>query len=329
MIFKVSRLVVLAASTVLAVSLAAPAHADPPSFAAGAKSAVTQTAPVLRPSENFSRSAGSDIDPKQKIKIDQAVFRGNQTVVSVLRGVGALRPVTGTTVTGRVVSKSTVKRRKAGNRSVLVTDSSDQFGPGLLTATWTERNGVNYSVASRNALDVRGLLRVVKSLPADKAKASRTALRVIKKAKPFRALAEPAERSAASRFVDGAGVPTDDLNDEADLCNGCSYSSSNYVGLWQWILWADQRLAASQIDCVFGSGTSSATAAWQTWAKVGSDGYVGYNTRSKAGSYNQGSGSWVTYLGIGRSLSIERNSSNHYKLFGAEVSYSYRSAAIC
>ncbi len=329
MIRSMSRLVALAASAAMVVAFAAPAHADPPSFADGAEAAVTKTDPALDPSENISQSARSDIDPGQKIEIDQAVFRGDNAVVSVLRGVGALREVDGTTPTGRIVNRSTIKRSKAGDREVLITDTSDRYGPGLLIASWTERDGVNYSVASRGALDVRELLRVVKDLPADSTTASRSARRAIKKAKPARTLPETVERSASSHYVDGAGNVNDDLNDEADLCSWCSYSSSNYVGFWQWILWADNRLADWQTDCVFGSTTSNATASWKTWQGLPNDGYVGYDTRRRAGAMIDGAGTYVTFLGINKTLSITRGASNRYSFKGAEVGYNFRSDAIC
>jgi len=326
---SMSRPVVLAVSAAMVVGFAAPAHADPPSFADGAEAAVTKTDSALDSSENISVSARSDIDPAQKIKIDQAVFRGDSTVVSVLRGVGALREVDGTTPTGRIVNRSTIKRKKAGDREVLITDTSDGYGPGLLIASWTERDGVNYSVASRGALDVSELLQVVRDLPADSTTASRSARRAIKKAKPVRVLPEAVERSASSRYVDGAGYAYDDLNDEADLCNGCSYSSSNYVGLWQWMLWADDRLADWQTDCVFGSTTANATASWKTWQGLPNDGYFGSEARKRAGSMIDGAGTYVSFLGVNRTLSIYRGASNHYFFKGAEVGYNFRTDVIC
>ncbi|RDD85104.1 hypothetical protein [Streptomyces parvulus] len=53
-----------------------------------------------------------------------------------------------------------------------------------------------------------------------------------------------------------------DWNDEGPLGQS-NYPTSNAVGLWQWILWSDGYLRyVSDIDCVFGSGTASATRQW-------------------------------------------------------------------
>lgn len=87
--------------------------------------------------------------------------------------------------------------------------------------------------------------------------------------------------SLTNRIVQGAGVPSDDLGDEGNLCNGCSFWEGNYAGFWQAILWSEGLLAANQVDCEFGSITASATRNLQSRYGLGVDGEVGPQTRTR------------------------------------------------
>jgi len=316
-------LLALATSSVLALGLAAPAQAAPPPFEKNAEKAVSEVDPTLRLSESAELESESSLDPAQTVKIDDVTFRGSGKVVSVLRSVGAVRKVTSDTTVGRVLQKKKVKRAKAGARDVLISSTADRYGPGLTIATWTERTGVNYQVISRDGLDRAGLLKVVKALPADDTKASRKARRAVESAPPARKRVE--SRSASSLYVDGAGTITDDWGDEGTLCNGCSYSNSNYTFMWQKVLWADNRLAAGAVDCSFGSQTASATVNWQNWMGVSADGIVGATTRGRADNYlSQLETESVRYAGYSQIIYFTRNSSNNRYMFnGRYFGYTY------
>lgn len=105
---------------------------------------------------------------------------------------------------------------------------------------------------------------------------------------------EPAAASPAGGYVAGAGDPSDDLNDEATLCNGCAYSRSNYAGVWQMILSVDYGrttdgrdvggLPGDHIDCSFGPETAAYTANWQRYHGVPATGRLDGPTRAAAAS---------------------------------------------
>jgi peptidoglycan hydrolase-like protein with peptidoglycan-binding domain len=79
--------------------------------------------------------------------------------------------------------------------------------------------------------------------------------------------------------LDGAGLTvTDDWGaDEHRLCNGCSPQVGNYIATWQVLLKADDAVtsACATVDGIFGSGTGSATARWQSSFGLAADGIVG------------------------------------------------------
>ena len=309
-------------SLVVALALtSAPADADPP-FEEGAQAAVAAADPGLRPSENGTLQGQSLLDPAQSVKIDQATFRAPGKVVAVVRTVGAVPVVDGDTAVGRVLRTEKVERARVGGRKVIISTTADRYGPGLTVATWTERTGVNYRVSSREALTRAQLIKIIKELPADGTQVSRKAKSTIKS----RRVPRPVEpRSASSLYVDGAGDVSDDWGDEGTLCNGCSYSNSNYTFMWQKVLWADSRLAAGSIDCAFGSQTASATANWQSWMGISADGIVGSTTRGRADNYLLVSDTTtVFYQGDSVFMSFVRNSTNNrYMMNGRYFGYTY------
>ncbi len=316
-----------AVSLVLALGLSAPVEAAGSPFADNAGKAVAKVDPGLKPSESDTLESQSVLDPKQKLKEDSATFRADGKVVVVLRAVGAVAPVSGDTVVGRVVQRKKVERARAGIRNVLIYTTGEGSNPGLTIAAWSERTGVNYRIVSRGRVSRGELLKLVKALPADGVQASRKARRTIRSAPPARRQPEPTRRSTGSLFVDGANAPHDDLGDEATLCNGCSYSYSNYVWMWQRILMADAHLQGS-LDCSFGSLTTSSTRNWQSWQGLSADGVVGWNTRTKADDYivDMG-GSTVRYTGLWQNVRFDRLASNAYHYNSVRINYT--NASLC
>jgi hypothetical protein len=122
--------------------------------------------------------------------------------------------------------------------------------------------------------------------------------------------------SLANRIVQGAGVPSDDLGDEGNLCNGCSFGNGNYAGFWQAILWSEGLLAANQVDCEFGSITASATRNLQSRYGLGVDGEVGPQTRTRIDDFLIASSDPaynVYYIGTnGRRVYLFRDTASPY-----------------
>jgi hypothetical protein len=130
--------------------------------------------------------------------------------------------------------------------------------------------------------------------------------------------------SPARGYVDGdEGAWTDDLDDEADLYNGGPYWHSNYAGMWQTILWADNMLERHEIDCRFGPRTAAATAEWQRrfgiWYPVRETGRFDLQTRRLVASFlvrqavsRDGDGDYLRYNGAqGKWLDIRRHDGEH------------------
>ncbi|MGI8332118.1 peptidoglycan-binding domain-containing protein [Actinomadura scrupuli] len=283
----------------------------------------------------------SELDPAQTSTVDTAVFAAGDKILGVQRVVGASRPVASATVPGnaRVLSRASVGRAGAGTRTVIVTSTADEWGPGLTVASWTERSGVNYQLVSRDAVGAADLLKIAQTLPRDSSTVSATTASRIAEAKPA-ATADvdgvvkgspapgAAQRSTTNFNVDGSGTVTDDWANEANLCAGCAYSSGNYAGMWQLVLYADNKLAWSGIDCAFGSGTASATRSWQSSEGLASDGVVGANTRGRADNYLSGNSS-VTYWGIYDAVAFTRSTSSYYYYYGGtRLSYGFAAGAI-
>ncbi|WP_106402113.1 peptidoglycan-binding domain-containing protein [Actinocorallia populi] len=317
----------LAASLTLALSLGSPAGAAASPFADNAEAALEKIDPGLEPSEEKALQSKSVLDEDQAVKEDHATFRSQGRALVVMRSVGAVPPVSGEIAVGRSVQKKKVQRARAGVRNVVIYNTAEDGVSGLTVAAWSERDGVNYRIASRDALSRGDLIKLVKALPADTTKPSRKARRAIESAPPAERRPEPVQRSTSSLFVDGAGDPGDDLGDEANLCNGCAYSYSNYVWMWQRILQADAFLVGS-MDCSFGPLTTSGTKNWQSDKGLTSDGIVGANTRKRADDYIlDGGGTSVFYLGEWQNAYFHRLTNNAYHVSSKRMNYT--NATMC
>jgi hypothetical protein len=90
--------------------------------------------------------------------------------------------------------------------------------------------------------------------------------------------AAPAHANTSRGYIDGASTYTDDLGDEATLSNGGSYWRSNATAMWQSILYSENLLPASELDCEFGKVTAAATRNWQ-------DLYNAVNARWQTGKH--------------------------------------------
>jgi len=119
----------------------------------------------------------------------------------------------------------------------------------------------------------------------------------------------------STTYVDGAGSLTDDFGDHfrelgGSLCNGCAKSwNTDTVIMWQSILVAEGLLNHSAIDGKFGSGTSSATKAWQRRYSLTADGKVGPATWGKADQRLKWSNGSVRYVGRRGYVSFYRGGS--------------------
>jgi peptidoglycan hydrolase-like protein with peptidoglycan-binding domain len=311
----------------LGLGLAAPAMAQAPAdFTRSATQAITKTFPGLKVREHSARSARSLLDAEQRVRVESAAFTGRGQLVGVVRTVGADRMVAAKEqVNGKTLGTVQVRRPGAGVRTAVVSSTADQWGPGLTVLAWSERSGVNYQLVARGASQ-QELVRVAKALPRDATRATAKARTTIARSTapvPSQVdarLKQPQRpdrgqvtiMSASNGYVEGADTVNDDLGNESTLCSGCSYWNSNYTGMWQNILWADGKLAQSGIDCQFGSGTASATAAWQRAEGLSADGIVGSNSRGRADNYFSLSSGIVTYWGSSRFVDWERASGRYY-----------------
>lgn len=317
----------ISVSLVMALGVGAPAEAAEPTFAEKAEKAAKAVDPSLRQSEKDSRRSRSVLDPDQELKEESVTFRANGKVVAVTRAVGAVAPVNGETVVGRSKQRKAVKRARVGTRKVLIYTTGES-GPGLTVATWSERTGVNYQIASRGPLSRSELIALVKALPVDDTRPSRKARRAIKAAPRAVPRSEPARRSTSNLFVDGAGTPTDDFGNEANLCSGCSYSTGNYVWLWQRILMADAYLQGS-LDCSFGSLTAAGTKNWQKSLGLTADGIVGAGTRNAADDFLIDiGGTTVRYVGVAQNILFDRLTSGYAYYYGSKK-VTYNTTTLC
>ncbi|GIM97324.1 peptidoglycan-binding domain-containing protein [Paractinoplanes toevensis] len=148
----------------------------------------------------------------------------------------------------------------------------------------------------------------------------------------FATAADPAYANTAAGYISGAGVVTDDLNDEGTL----STSVNNFNGavwLWQSILIADGFLSTSGRDCQFGAGTKAATKLWQAaHGLTGSDadGVVGPKTFTAAGknwklySYDEDDQIYTArYYGSKSSFPAERMLNGRYQMAAYAMYLSY------
>ncbi|TNY36503.1 peptidoglycan-binding domain-containing protein [Thermomonospora catenispora] len=324
---------VVAMAVAATVAAASPAQARQTDFAAAARQAVAETLPGHTLRERDTRSATSPLAAGEKVAVDTATFTGEGRVLLVARGVGAIREVVrrqlqpGT----RVLAETTVPRPGVGSRKALITSTADRWGPGLTVLSWSERRGVNYQIAVRGAVSHDELLRLARALPEDDTGVPERVRSLVARAEPptdsgVDAVDKNAEFGTfglSNKVVDGAGVATDDFGNEATLCNGCAYWSGNWAGLFQHLLYADGKMSYSAIDCMFGSQTASATAAWQRMEGLSADGIAGPDTRGRMDNYL--TYTWtddsVEYLGRVRSITMVRVQNLYY--YGPKITYDY------
>lgn len=119
----------------------------------------------------------------------------------------------------------------------------------------------------------------------------------------------------------GTGALSDDWDVNHEICDHCSVTRGNTVGIWQAILWADyteydnlgNRITNCDVDGIFGNRTTSATYFWQDFhfagTNVSSDGIVGPTTWDFAAQYLKPDGSLVAYRGGEASLYFKRSTS--------------------
>jgi peptidoglycan hydrolase-like protein with peptidoglycan-binding domain len=322
---------VTAVAALLPLGLAVPAHAQAPDFATVAGQAVAKAMPGHKLRDKAARSTASPLDRAQRVTLNTATFTGRDRVLSMVRSVGAVREVTRAQAAPgtRIVAETTLRRPGAGTRPALVTSTADEWGPGLTILSWSERRGVNYQIAVRGPVTQRDLVRLAQALPKDGSKVSKAVRSLVARAKPP---VDPGVDGAGgvgaqgtdNKIVDGAGVATNDLSDEATLCNGCGYWSGNYAGMFQYLLYADGSLSYSSIDCQFGGQTATATANWQSLNGLAADGIAGPDTRGKMDNYllEYSDGTYVQYLGALSTLYFRRIS---YLYFygGVKITYGY------
>ncbi|NBE79800.1 peptidoglycan-binding domain-containing protein [Micromonospora rubida] len=149
--------------------------------------------------------------------------------------------------------------------------------------------------------------------------------------------AAPAAASVSQGYIMGSGDWTDDWGDEGPI-SASTRSYNNVVAAWQMILWADGYLTQADVDCRFGSVTTSATKKWQSDRGLVSDGVVGANTLSKAGAklgVYEGEG-WYWYDGAGSKLIyFGRNADGKWDMTLAPgqdwklLSYTYANFSVC
>ncbi|MER6084978.1 peptidoglycan-binding domain-containing protein [Streptomyces sp. NPDC001833] len=157
----------------------------------------------------------------------------------------------------------------------------------------------------------------------------------------------PASAGTGSGYVSGSGDWSDDWYDEGPISTS-SYAHSNAAAMWQAILWADGYLTStSKIDCVFGSGTRTATVNWQHDYGIGADGIVGSDTLTTAGTHGELEGPidstgylTMTYYGnkpgsgaTGRYVTFTRNTDGNWGMYiGSDhhlLSYTYANFTNC
>ncbi|MBX9397164.1 peptidoglycan-binding protein [Streptomyces sp. TRM72054] len=138
--------------------------------------------------------------------------------------------------------------------------------------------------------------------------------------------ASPASASISQGYIFGSGTITDDWGDEGPLWAGGKYQTSNAVGLWQYVLWAEGATEKdgtaydySDIDCVFGANTTYATKKLQTRWGLKADGIVGSKTFSIADNHLRGSTGKVYYFGKARAVTFVRSSGGAYRFENPEA----------
>ncbi|ACY97348.1 Peptidoglycan-binding domain 1 protein [Thermomonospora curvata DSM 43183] len=316
------------------VHLQAP-RVQAPDFTTAAKRAVAKALPGHALSERFTYNVTSSLRRSLKVRVELAAFRGKGRVILLARSVGAAREVTRAQQQpgSRILAEPTVRRPGAGARKALLTTTADAAGPGLTILSWSERRGVNYQISVSGRVSRADLVRLAQALPRDDTKVSKKVRSLVAKAKP------PVDNGAdatgpgkggvgaqgtGNKWVDGVGIATNDLGDEATLCNGCTYWSGNYAGMIQYFLYADNRMSRSSIDCMFGSQTASAVASWQAARGLAADGIVGPNTRDRMDNkFSMIADHVVNYVGTKYILTFERSGGGFYYYGDTGISYGY------
>jgi peptidoglycan hydrolase-like protein with peptidoglycan-binding domain len=166
----------------------------------------------------------------------------------------------------------------------------------------------------------------------------------------------PEETSATSQadtaqgMVAGTGDVSDDFNDEG-VVDFNTRNTSNAVGLWQAILWADGAIESNgsifdeaDIDCDFGPNTTAATRSWQSTHGVHVDGSAGPITFKRAGANlrlgprvtPEGDHFFVDYVGSHHTFRLVRNVAdatppfqNAYFAFGTFFFFTYSPGPGC
>ncbi|MBA9004633.1 peptidoglycan-binding domain-containing protein [Thermomonospora cellulosilytica] len=302
-------------------------------FAAAAQETVAEVLPGHPLRERATRSLASPLAEGEKVRLDTATFAGGGRVLLVARGVGAVREVARRHLPpgSQVVAETTVRRPGAGSRRALITSTADRWGPGLTVLSWSERRGVNYQIAVRGTVTRDDLLRLARALPKDGADVPEKVRSLVARAAPpgdsgVDAVDKNAEFGTfglTNKVLDGAGAAHDDFGNEATLCNGCTYWSGNWAGLFQHLLYADGRLAYSSIDCMFGAQTASATVAWQRAEGLTADGVAGPDTLGRMDNYLTylWTDQTVDYVGRVQIITMVRVQDIYY--YGPKITYGY------
>ncbi len=130
----------------------------------------------------------------------------------------------------------------------------------------------------------------------------------------------PAVADVGEGYVLGKGDFTNDWDDEGPVSVN-SNSRGQAAGLWQYILWADGYNVDK--DCIFGSGTASATRSWQSARGLAADGVAGNNSWAKAGNKLK-NGSEVNlfiYDGTAHNLKLGRDPNNGRWINGETLTF--------
>lgn len=136
----------------------------------------------------------------------------------------------------------------------------------------------------------------------------------------------PASASVSQGYIFGSGTVIDDWGDEGPLWAGGTSQTSNAVGLWQYVLWAEGATEQNgtaydyaDIDCDFGANTTYATKKLQARWGLGADGQVGSKTFSIADNHLRGSTGKVTYFGQAHAVTFTRSSGGAYRFENPEA----------
>lgn len=91
--------------------------------------------------------------------------------------------------------------------------------------------------------------------------------------------------------------------------------SSDLVGLWQGILWADGYLPRTSVTCSYDATTVAATRVWQSNHRLSADGVVGPATYGTASRRLAVVPPWTVYHGDRFDLPLRRNRDGVYEVW--------------